>query len=272
MKTSLSLIAMTAAILGVGATPLHAAPAQTAAASSQPGRGLHDIPDPELNTLRGRYTVGDNAIAWFGVQMISTWQGANGQILQGTLAISMDFSGHHAQPSVSFQPSVSITAPDAAVPMPNLAAAASAVAATTRHVDASGLANVGGVVQSVQVAGDDNLASNVVHLNVTDGDSAPVGSGNAAQSHASANVAGASAHAGFDGQNANVNLVVNGVGTVQQWIRNGSLGQTVQLAADNQTISNLMQIDLIRQSIAGSTQLGQNVAQSINLARGISGP
>jgi hypothetical protein len=65
---------------------------------------------------------------------------------------------------------------------------------------------------------------------------------------------------------------VNGVGTVQQWIRNGSLGQTVQLAANNQAVSNLMQIDLIRQSIAGNTQLSQSVAQSINLARGINRP
>ncbi len=59
---------------------------------------------------------------------------------------------------------------------------------------------------------------------------------------------------------------------MQQWIRNGSLGQSVQLAADNQTASNLMQIDLIRQSLASNMQLSQSVAQAINLARGIGGP
>lgn len=264
MKANLPFLALTTAILGASAMPLCAAPAQSPPLS-QPGKGLHDIPDPELNTLRGRYTVGDNAVAWFGVQMISTWQGVNGQILQGTLAISLDFSGNHPQPTVSFQPSVSITAPDASIPMPAPAAA--------RHVDAAGLANVGGVVQSVQVAGDDNLASNVVHLNVQDGDSAPAATaGDTTHNQASINVAGASAQAGFNGKSASVDLAVNGVGTVQQWIRNGSLGQTVQLAADNQTISNLMQIDLVRQSITGSNQLSQNVAQSINFARGINGP
>lgn len=263
MKTILPIIVTAAAIFSVSLMPLCAASAQTPS-SSQPGKGLHDISDPELNTLRGRYTVGDNAIAWFGVQMISTWQGANGQILQGTLAISMDFSGGHARPSVSFQPSVSITAADASVPMPDTS--------VTRQVDAAGLANVGGVVQGVQVAGDNNLANNVVHLNVHDGDTALTGSSDTTQRQASANLAGASAQAGFDGKSASVNLAINGVGTVQQWIRNGSLGQSVQLAADNQTISNLMQIDLVRQSIAGNAQLSQSVAQSINFARGINTP
>lgn len=263
MKTTLFFIATAATFFGVSVAPLHAATVETPTVS-QSGKGLHDISDPELNTLRGRYTVGSDAIAWFGVQMISTWQGANGQILQGTLAINMDFTSGHARPSISFQPSVSITAAGASVPMPDLS--------DTRRVDASGLANVAGVVQGVQVAGDNNLASNVVHLNVRDGDSAPAGTTDATQSHVSTQVAGASAQANFEGNSANVGLTVNGVGSVQQWIRNGSLGQTIQLAADNQTISNLMQIDLVRQSLAGTTQLSQNVAQSINFARGINTP
>lgn len=259
MKPNLSTIALAASLLGAIATPLQAAPAQ-----SQPGKGLHDISDPELNILRGRYTVGDNTVAWFGVQMISTWQQSNGQILQGTLAVNMDFSGGSGQPVVSFLPSVSITAANANVPMPTTDG--------TRHIDATGLANVGGVVQSVQVAGDDNLANNAVHLNVSDGNAAPTVASQSTHGHASTSSDGATATAGFDGHNAGINLAVNGVGSVQQWIRNGSLGQTVQLAANNQAVSNLMQIDLVRQSIAGNTQLSQSVAQSINLARGINRP
>ena len=263
MKLHLLSLAIAAMTLGSTLAPLHAAPLQDPS-SSQPGKGLHDIPDPELNTLRGRYTVGNNAVAWFGVQMISSWRTDDGQILQGTLAINMDFNAHQPQPQVSFQPSVSITRADTVIPMP--------ASTTTRSVDGSGLANVGGVLQSVQVAGDSNLASNVVKLNVNDGGSAPAAAAAPSHGSAAAQQDGASASAAFDGQNASVQLAVNGLGSVQQWIRNGSLGQSVQLTADNQAISNLMEIDLVRQSLASNAQLTQNVAQAINFARGIGSP
>ena len=186
--------------------------------------------------------------------------------LQGTLAVNMDFSGHQPQPKISFQPSVSITRADAAVPMP--------APATTpaRSVDGSGLANVSGVVQSVQVAGDGNLADNVVRLNVHDGGATPAVADGPSQGSTTTRQDGASASAGFDGKNASVQLDVNGLGSVQQWIRNGSLGQSVQLASDNQAVSNLMEIDLVRQSLATNMQLTQNVAQAISLARGIGSP
>lgn len=255
------LIAAALALAGL-MSPAHAAPSEATPARHQPGKGLHDVSDPELNALRGRYTVGSNAVAWFGVKMISTWQTSAGQTLQGTLAVSMNFRGQQSAPQITFQPSVSITSANAVVPMP----------ATGRSVDASGLANVNGVVQSVQVAGDGNLANNIVRMNVSDGNAAsPVASAGSAQGVTMTAQDGASASATFDGRNAGVQLNVAGVGSVQQWIRNGSFGQTVQLAADNQSVSNLMQIDLIRQSLAANTQLSQSVAQAINLTRGIGG-
>ena len=73
-----------------------AAATQVAEASATPPRrtpGMTEIPDPELATMRGRYTVGDHQVAWFGVSMISTWQTASGQTLQGTLSLGMDFAG-----------------------------------------------------------------------------------------------------------------------------------------------------------------------------------
>lgn len=265
MKLHLLPLAITTLLLANAIMPLHAATPHATPASRLPGKGLHDITDPELNTLRGRYTVGSNAVVWFGVQMISTWQTSNGQNLQGTLAVAMNFNGHQPQPQVSFQPSVSITRADVAIPMP--------AAPTARSIDSSGLANVGGVVQSVQVAGDSNLANNVVRLNVRDGNTAPSGTrGPSSPGSLATRLDDASASAGFDGRNASVQLDVNGLGTVQQWIRDGSLGQSVRLAADNQAVSNLMEIDLVRQSLASNAQLTQNVAQAISLAHGIGAP
>lgn len=235
----------------------------TAAQAGDTGRPqLTEISDQEMESMRGRYTLGGDAIAWFGIKMISTWQSDAGQTLQGTLALSMDFSGGRAQPRVSFQPSVNITRAAAAMPGP-------AGDLSRRSVDGSGLANVGGMLQSVQIAGDGNLASNVTRLNVRDGGGIP-GNGPAAPSGvASAYGDGASAVASFDGQSANLLLSIDGQGSVEQWIRHGSIGQSVQITADNQWVSNRMEIELVRQSVAVNAQLAQNVAQAIDLARGI---
>lgn len=232
------------------------------AADSAPGTGLHELADTELNAMRGRYTVDDHTVAWFGVTMISTWQTASGQLLQGTLAFGMDFGNGKGQPTLNFTPSVTLTKADAPVPMP---------ATGTRSVDGSGLANVGGLLQSVQVAGDGNLASNVARLTIRDGN-APATTGRATGTGgASVSDGNASVSVGFDGQSAGVQLSIDGQGTVQQWIRNGSLGQSVQLAADGQSVSNRLEIDLVRQVSSANTPLALNVAQAIGLTRGIAG-
>lgn len=227
--------------------------------------GLEEIGDAEMGDMRGRYTVGNNAVAWFGVRMISTWQTSTGQVLQGTLALNMDFTHGKVNPQISFEPMVSITRADAPLPPP-----AGVATPPARHVDAAGLANVGGVVQSVQVAGDGNLASNVTRLTVSDGDTAPASNGTGAPSGAVTAISGGSrAVASFDGSNAGLLLSIAGQGSVQQWIRNGSIGQSVQLTADNQLVDNRMEIELVRQTAAANAQLAQNVAQAINQAQGI---
>lgn len=268
--TALSLSSALAAML-LGAAPAHAGsaepPAQATtnasapapAPASRPG-GLTEIPDPQLALMRGRYTVGDNAVAWFGVSMISTWQDAAGQSLQSTLMLGMDFRDGD-QPTITFTPTVSITAADAPLPP--------ATASGTRSVDGAGLANVSGLTQSIQVAGDGNLASNRTQLNVRNGDAPPAQGAASAPLVLTTGRGGASASAGFDGTTASVGLQIEGQGAVQQWIRSGSLGQSIQLSADNQQVDNHLQVDLVRQSLAANTQLVQNVAQAIGMTRGV---
>lgn len=230
------------------------------AAEHAPGAGLHELADPELNAMRGRYTIDDHTVAWFGVTMISTWQTAAGQLLQGTLAFGMDFSSGSGQPTLTFTPSVTLTRADAPVPMP---------ANGTRNVDGSALANVGGLLQSVQVAGDGNLASNVTRLTIRNGGAPATGGAGSGTGSASASDGNASVSVGFDGQSAGVQLAIVGQGTVQQWIRDGSLGQSVQLTSDGQSVSNRLEIDLVRQVTPANTPLALNVAQAIGLTRGI---
>ncbi len=235
-----------------------ALPVHGAENPSKPGKGLHEIPDPELNLMRGRYTVGGNAVAWFGVTMVSTWQTGTGQNLQGTMTLGMDFTKGNT-PKVSFTPSVNITAANA--PLPDVAG---------RSIDGSGLNNVSGVSQSVQVAGDSNRASNVMHLNVRNDGVVPTGTGTVA-GDASAQSGNASAVASFDGNAARLQLNIEGQGAVQQWLRSGSVGQSIQLTSDGQVVNNRLQIDLVRQSLGGNLPLAQNVAQAITLNRGIGG-
>lgn len=224
-------------------------------ADDAPGRKPQEIPDSELSLMRGRYTVGGNAVAWFGVTMISTWQTASGQQLQGALTLAMDF-GDGKVPRISFTPSVSITAADA--PLPDTGG---------RSIDGSGLRNVAGLVQSVQVAGDGNQASNTMQLTVRDAGATPGDGGGASSGQAAQRLDGASAVAGFDGEAARVLLQIDGQGAVEQWLRSGSVGQRIALAGDGQQAANRLRIDLVRQGPAGNLPLAQNVAQAITLIR-----
>lgn len=226
------------------------------AAEGAPGRGLKEIPDPELNLMRGRYTVGGNSVAWFGVTMISQWQGANGTAVQGALTLGMDFR-NGGSPKLSFQPSVHVTAADAALPT-----------ASGRSIDSSGLANASGLVQSVQVAGDGNSARNVTTLTVRDG-AVPAALADDGSRIAQAQQGGASASAVLDGNQARLLLQIDGQGLVQQWIRNGSVGQGIALAGDGQNASNRLQLELVRNTVAGNLPLSQNVAQAIAMNRGM---
>lgn len=235
------------ALLGIA--PAHAD-------ESRPGKGLSEIPDPELNLMRGRYTVGGNTVAWFGVTMVSQWQTAGGQSAQSALKLGMDFSHGGSAPKISFAPSVSVTAADAPLPV-----------TPGRSVESSGLQNVAGLSQSIQVAGDGNLASNATQLTVRDGVApTPTGEG---VNLASVQQGGVSALAQLDGNTAKVQLQIEGVGAVQQWIRNGSVGQSIALGSDGQSVTNRLQIDLVRQSLANNVPLNQNVAQAMTLVRGV---
>jgi len=237
-----------ALLLMAPALPLQAADGRT-------GRGLTEIPDPELSLMRGRYTVGGNNVAWFGVTMVSQWQAGNGATLQGALTLAMDFRSGGA-PKLSFQPSVHVTAADA--PLPDTHG---------RSIDSSGLANASGLVQSVQVAGDGNVARNVTTLSVRDGET-PSAASEGARS-VSAQQAGASATAVLEGNQARLLLQVDGQGLVQQWIRNGSVRPALAPGRDRQTARNRLGLELVRNTVGGNLPLSQNVAQAIALNRGM---
>ncbi len=239
------------ACLVLGALPLHAEESQR-----PPARGLHEIPDGELDLMRGRFTVGNNQVLWFGVSMITTWQTQSGQSVQGALKIGMDF--RNGAPTISFTPNVNI----------GLADADPIAASGDRSIDSAGLNNVSGLVQSVQVAGDGNRAGNTTSLLVRDGDVSAAQAGSGASSvEASNQAANASAH--MDGNGARLTINVAGQGVAEQWVRAGSVGQSIRIAGDGQQVSNRLQLELVRQAVPTNALMVSSVARSIALNQGI---
>lgn len=231
------------------------APAWSSDDTTTHANGLREIPDSELGAMRGRYIVGDNRVAWFGVTMVSNWVTSAGQSIQSAVKLGFDLRG--AKPEVSFQPSVTITEQTPAL----------AAAAGTGDVDASGLANVGGLVQSVQVAGDGNIARNGMSLQVREGD-VPVAAANAASTTvADMTLGGAHARASLEDGGARILLQVAGQGAAEQWIDARSIGQSIQLAGNGQAVGNQLQLDLVRQSVPSSQTIHQNLVQAIGMTR-----
>lgn len=218
-------------------------------------RGLHEIPDGELDLMRGRYIVGDNKVLWFGVSMITTWQTQSGQTVQGALKIGMDF--RNGAPTVSFTPNVSIVSAEAdALP-----------AAGVRSIDSAGLNNASGLVQSVQVAGDGNRAGNATSLIVREGD-VPAGQTGATASMASTNGA-ATASAQMDANGARLTVGMSGQGVAEQWVRAGSVGQSIRITGDGQQVSNALQLELVRQTVPTNALVMASVARAITQNQGI---
>ncbi|MGY0633466.1 hypothetical protein [Luteimonas sp. A478] len=238
---------------------LCSAPALAEQAPAPTARGLTEIPDPELDLMRGRFIAGDNKVLWFGVSMISSWQTGSGQMLQGRLDIGFDFSD--GQPVVSFSPNVVLTDEHAPMPVPS----------GQRSVDSAGLANVSGLVQGVQVAGDGNAASNLTSLTLRDGEVPVATAGGATRGGISQSAGAASASVQFDGNTAGVLLEVQGHGAVEQWIRAGSMGQSIRLTSDGQSVSNRLHLDMVREALPTTAMLNQNVAQALVTTRGIGG-
>lgn len=277
------------------------------------GSGIHEVADPELADMRGRYIAGDNTVLWFGVEMISSWQTNNGQTLQSAMTLGLNFSKNPNQPQVTFVPTVTITTL-------NNAPATPIASNVSRNVQSGGLANVGGLVQGVQIAGDHNAAGNVTGLSIQNNGSAPASgtltlapsqfgapspgtagiaatgpmvnvgastttpggisssdgstntlastttNGTATADGRVASAGDASASSTYSNDSAQVGLSIAGQGSVAQWIRQGSIGQTIALTADNQIVTNQMIVSMVTQSMSATTsQLAHNLAQSLNL-------
>jgi hypothetical protein len=210
----------------------------------------------------------------------------------------MNFSKNPNQPQVTFVPTVTITTADAPLPT------STTPSTISRSIQTGGIANVGGLTQSVQLAGDRNAVGNVTSLNIQNigsgssgsgtpssngsavldsstGSPSPANDGTASTSFTTNNgvstangrtatVGNATASSTYANNAADVDLSITGQGNVSQWIHSGSLGQTIALTTDNQVVTNQMIVSLVTQSVTSTTsQIAHNLSQSMNLSRTI---
>ncbi|MHB1616377.1 MAG: hypothetical protein ACYC97_02415 [Metallibacterium sp.] len=224
---------------------------------------IQPVSDPALDAMRGRFITGAGQVLYFGVEMLSTWHSSDGRVLSGSALLSFDFST--GTPQISFVPTVSI-----------VQGSGGGVLVDTSHrtINASGMDNVSGIAQGIQIAGDFNSAGNSTELHLTS--TMPAGAGNSVGANTALSAGGANASAALQADTVAVTLGIDGQGSLRQMIRgdasgNGAVLQTVSLLGDGNDVSNQLRITLVQPTQASSLLLQQSVAQALGQLRGIGG-
>ena len=229
----------------------------------QPAGDVQPVSDSTLDSMRGRFITGAGQILYFGVEMLSTWHSPDGRVLSGSALLSFDFS--KGMPQVTFVPTVSIV---------QGSGSGALVDTTGRSIDASGLANVSGIAQGIQIVGDHNSAGNSTELHVTT--TLPASSDAGIAGNTALAVGDANASVALQPDSMAVTLGVDGQGSLRQIIRGdasggGSVLQTVSLLGDGHDVGNQLRITLVQPSTGAALQLRQNVALSLGLLQGLHG-
>lgn len=116
---------------------------------------IRELADTELQQLRGRYVPSENLQVFFGIKMQSQWQSADGSQYRGGMVFG--FGQGQPVPTTQFYAYQS----EDAAPMSESTRQGS-------QQTMGGLANVAGVVQANQLAGDGNSSRNMASVRVTD--------------------------------------------------------------------------------------------------------
>lgn len=204
-------------------------------------QNAEEVSDDILGNMRGKF-VGGGQVVSFGVQMVTTWQNVQGQMLTAAANLNVNIA-NASQPSVQFVPHLTIVEPTNGASAP----AASSIQSATGN----GISNVNGVAQSIQIAGEGNRIGNDASITISSGPPPPVvpsGQSSAApQTSTLTSASGATVSASVQGNGIAVGISVPEMGRVIQQIKGttasgGGISQMVQVAGDMQSIQNRMNI------------------------------
>lgn len=213
--------------------------------------GMQEISDSDLGHMRGKF-ASNNQVMYFGVEMVSQWQTAVGELITAGANLNIDLSDG-ATPTVQYMPTVTIVQQGQGVSAP--------VNGNTNDVSGGeGLSNVNGVSQSIQVAGQSNSIINGVDMQVNIS-SGPGGS----LVGASQGQLGAVSATGNDGTVATVTLANNslgvsvnvpGQGQILQQIRNQGMFQSARIGGDLNSIHNKITMHIGLNAATGANSVG----------------
>jgi hypothetical protein len=225
------------------------------------------IPDGALSQMRGRF-ISQGQIISFGVSMVSQWITPLGQTLTAGATMGVELT--HDQPVVSFQPNLNITQGTVAAASPQNA---------SYVASGSGIRNVSGVAQGIQVAGDSNSITNNTSISVTtDAIVMPAGAAGSRGTH-SLSESGATVAATLDSGAVGVSITIPNQGQVIQQIQGGTmragslaagsgLVQLVQTTGSLQQIRNVAQLQIQLKSLTGLAD-HSNFNHALDLLRGL---
>lgn len=213
--------------------------------------GMQEVSDGDLGHMRGKF-ASSNQVMYFGVEMVSQWLTPTGNLVTAGANLKIDFNGNSGStPTVQYVPTVTIVQQGAG--------ATSAQSGNTNGVSGgAGLANVSGVSQSIQVAGQSNDIKNGIDMQV-DLTSAAQGGSIASAMQGQAGVESAT---GSDGTVATVTLANNsigisvtvpGQGQVMQQIRNQGMFQSARIGGDLNQIHNAITMHIGLNTVSASS-------------------
>lgn len=217
-----------------------------------------ELSDEELSGLRGRY-IGGNQITYFGVEMYSKVANTSGGTTTAGLAFSTDISSTEIRPTLTVFHSS--TAGDGS---------AGNVGTGLARITSSGLDNIKGVRQSIQVAGDLNDISNDLAIDISS-DVNEAGSRftdmeisfslDGPGSRSVSGDAGTSTTFSLDKSGFGYTVALPGAGVeVSQNVRNAAqnqangISQHVQVGSDQYRVNNVINIVARHQNVANGFQ------------------
>lgn len=224
--------------------------------------GMVVVPDSRLAMMRGKYASSTKQVVYFGVQMQSNWETPNGASLNAGATFSVNFTT--ATPTVSFVPNASI------VVNPN---GTELVDTTGRTVTSSGIANISGVTQSTQSAGDFNSTENLAKITFLS-EIPPGEAMNISLDPVTNN--GMTASSTLNDNSAVVHLEVDGQGLAEQSIRGtvqGAAGkgvyQTIVTLGDRHRVTNQLEMDVVLRNESEQFVQQQGLGSAISNLRGL---
>lgn len=216
------------ALLGAGvSTGLQAAPM------------FREVSNAELEQMRGRYAEPGRIVS-FGLEMMTSWQGVDGQRLASMVSLNAD--------TATMKPTITVyTGSSGSAPSTGTAASGGQIVGS---VSAGGTT---GVLQTTQVAGDLNQVGNALSVQVVrqdSGDSSSSSLANGMQQVARINSATTlSLPAGTgativstSGGRLSLSLTIPGEGSTTQQLGGGGLSQQAQVLGNQNTVTNITRL------------------------------